>query len=114
MSPICGGTLIYAALHADTPNLLRVPLDGGLDPNWRPSGDTPMNFEVADHKLQPQLKLLIEHETNRFPRFAPGDGHLRCDIASAGEPVDYLLARGACPNGRDERGCPTATAQASG
>jgi hypothetical protein len=66
MSPICGGTLIYAALHADTPNLLRVPLDGALGPNWRPGGDTPMNFEVADDKLQPQLKLLVEHETNRF------------------------------------------------
>ncbi|AOJ17490.1 ankyrin repeat domain-containing protein [Burkholderia vietnamiensis] len=100
-----GGTVVDVALRADTPNLLRVLLDGGLDPNWRPSGDTPMIFEVAENKLLPQLKLLVEHKANVNLR----DSLRTTAIFDATslqqwDAVDYLLAHGADPKVVDETG----------
>ncbi|CAM2186223.1 conserved hypothetical protein [Burkholderia latens] len=100
-----GGTVVYAALHADTPNLLRVLLDGGLDPNWRPSGDTPMIFEVAENKLLPQLKLLVEHKANVNLRDSLGATAI-FDATSLQQwdAVDYLLAHGADPKVANQLG----------
>ncbi|WP_058034493.1 ankyrin repeat domain-containing protein [Burkholderia pseudomallei] len=100
-----GGTVIDAALRADTPNLLRVLLDGGLDPNWRPSGDTPMIFEVAENKLLPQLKLLIEHKANVNARDSLGKTALfEATMIQQWDTVDYLLAHGADPKIASELG----------
>ncbi|MBR8243341.1 ankyrin repeat domain-containing protein [Burkholderia multivorans] len=100
-----GGTVVDVALRADTPNLLRVLLDGGLDPNWRPSGDTPMIFEVAENKLLPQLKLLIEHKANVNGRDSLGKTALfEATMIQQWDTVDYLLAHGADPKISSELG----------
>lgn len=100
-----GGSVAELSLRADTPNLLRVLLNGGLDPNWLYNGDTPMLFEVAENKLMPQLKLLIEHKANVNARDSLGKTALfQATMIQQWDTVDYLLAHGADPKLASELG----------
>ncbi|GAB7539710.1 ankyrin repeat domain-containing protein [Burkholderia sp. 22PA0099] len=100
-----GGSVAEIALRADTPNLLRVLLNGGLDPNWLYNGDTPMLFEVAENKLLPQLTLLIEHKANVNARDSLGKTALfQATMIQQWDTVDYLLAHGADPKLASELG----------
>jgi hypothetical protein len=100
-----GGSVAYVALRADTPNLLRVLLDGGLDPNWMYNGDTPMIFEVAENKLLPQLKLLVEHKANVNARDSLRKTALfQATTLQQWDTVDYLLAHKADPKAVDVLG----------
>lgn len=92
------GSIVYMALRADTPNLLRVLLQGGLDPNWMYTGDTPMIFATAKDNLLPQLKVLVEHKANVNARDSLGKTVLfEATMIRQWDVVDYLLAHGADP-----------------
>ncbi|NBI46242.1 MULTISPECIES: ankyrin repeat domain-containing protein [Burkholderia] len=100
-----GSSVAELSLRADTPNLLRVLLDGGLDPNWLYNGDTPMLFEVTENKLLPQLKVLIEHKANVNARDSLGKTALfQATMIQQWDTVDYLLAHGADPKVASELG----------
>ncbi len=93
-----GGSVVDVALRADTPNLLRVLLNSGLDPNWQYNGDTPMIFAVAENRLLPQLKLLVEHKANVNARDSLGKTALfEATMIQQWDVVDYLLSHGADP-----------------
>lgn len=93
-----GESVAEIALRADTPNLLRVLLDGGLDPNWLYNGDTPMIFAVTENKLLPQLRVLVEHKANVNARDSLGKTALfQAIMIQRWDAVDYLLAHGADP-----------------
>ncbi|MBN3725675.1 ankyrin repeat domain-containing protein [Burkholderia sp. Ac-20379] len=100
-----GQSIAEIALRADTPNLLRVLLDGGLDPNWRYNGDTPMIFEVAENRFLPQLALLLEHQADVNARDSLGKTALfQATLLQQWDTVDYLLAHGADPTLASELG----------
>ncbi|HDR8925606.1 TPA: ankyrin repeat domain-containing protein, partial [Burkholderia vietnamiensis] len=100
-----GGSVVDVALRADTPNLLRVLLNSGLDPNWLYNGDTPMIFAVAENRLLPQLKLLVEHKANVNARDSLGKTALfEATMIQQWDVVDYLLAHGADPKTASQLG----------
>ncbi|WP_241014813.1 ankyrin repeat domain-containing protein [Burkholderia sp. Ac-20379] len=99
------GNVAYLAARADTPNFLKALIDGGMSPDLRYDGDTPLLFATAEDKLLAQLKVLVDskadvnihnslHETAIFDAT-----RLRqWDV------VDYLLAHGADPAVKNDNG----------
>jgi hypothetical protein len=99
-----GESVVYTALRADTPNLLRALLDGGLNPNLRRDG-APIIFDATENRLLPQLRVLVEHKADVNLRDSLGKTAL-FDAASIRQwdAVDYLLANGANPKAVDQLG----------
>ncbi|MEW6342937.1 MAG: ankyrin repeat domain-containing protein [Pseudomonadota bacterium] len=99
------GNIAYTAARADTPNLLTALLAGGMSPDLRYDGATPLIFVLREDNLLPQLRVLVEHKANVNIRDSLGSTALfgatrlrQWDI------VDYLLAHGADPTVADEGG----------
>jgi ankyrin repeat protein len=90
--------IAYDAARADTPNFLKALLAGGMSPDIRYDGDTPLLFATASERQLPQMKVLIEHKANVDIR----DSLQETAIFTATrlrqwDVVDYLLAQGANP-----------------
>jgi len=90
--------IAYSAARADTPNFLLALLAGGMSPDIRYDGDTPLLFATGEERQLPEMKVLVEHKA---------DVNLRDSLKETAlfdatrlrqwDSVDYLLAHGANP-----------------
>ncbi|WP_323123583.1 ankyrin repeat domain-containing protein [Burkholderia alba] len=95
----------YIAAKSDTTTLLAALLAGGMTPDLRYDGDTPLIFAAADNRQLPQLKLLIEHRANVNLRDSLGETALfEATRLRQWDAVDYLLAHGADPTVANKNG----------
>ncbi|MGN6230673.1 MAG: ankyrin repeat domain-containing protein [Trinickia sp.] len=93
------------AARADTPNFLKALLAGGMSPDLRYDGDTPLLFDAAEDSLLPQLRTLIEHHANVNIRDSIGNTAIfDATRLRQWDTVDYLLAHGADPTVSDNGG----------
>jgi uncharacterized protein len=98
--PIFGqnGNIAFMAARADTPNFLKALLAGGMSPDMRYDGDTPLIFATTQNKLLPQLQVLVEYRANVNQRDSLGETALyRATRLRQWDATDYLLAHGADP-----------------
>ncbi|MGN6230682.1 MAG: ankyrin repeat domain-containing protein [Trinickia sp.] len=101
----------YLAARADNPNLLKALLAGGMSPDLRYDGDTPLLFAASEDSLLPQLRTLIEHHANVNIRDSVGYTALfQATGLRQWDTVDYLLAHGADPTVSDNQGAKYAKA----
>jgi ankyrin repeat protein len=92
------GNMAYLAARADNPNLLKALLAGGMSPDQRYDGDTPLIFATAESNLLPQMRVLVEHNANVNLRDSLGETALfDATRLRQWDVVDYLLAHGADP-----------------
>jgi hypothetical protein len=95
----------YIAARADTPNLLKALLEGGMSPDLRYDGDTPLIFATGQNNLLPQLHTLVEHGANVNIRDSIGNTPLfDATRLRQWDVVDYLLDHGADPTAADDDG----------
>lgn len=88
----------YLAARADAPNLLKALLAGGMSPDIRYDGDTPLIFATTQDNLLPQLRTLVEHKANVNIRDSLKETALfTATRLRQWDAVDYLLAHGADP-----------------
>lgn len=99
------GNVAYMAARADTPNFLRALLAGGMNPNLRYDGDTPLLFAVCQDNLLPMLRLLVEHKADVNIKDSLHETALfGATRLRQWDVVDYLLAHGANPAVANENG----------
>jgi ankyrin repeat protein len=97
--------IAFAAARADTPNFLKALLAGGMSPDLRYDGDTPLLFATAKDRQLPEMKLLIEHKADVNIRDSIGDTALtNATQLRQWDTVDYLLAHGANPTVANSNG----------
>lgn len=88
----------YIAARADSPSLLKALLAGGMSPDLRYDGDTPLLFAAADDNLLPQLHVLVENRANVNIRDSLGNTAIfDATNIRQWDAVDYLLTHGADP-----------------
>jgi hypothetical protein len=88
----------YLSARADAPNLLKALLAGGMSPDMRYDGDTPLIFATTQDNLLPQLRTLVEHMANVNIRVSLKETALfGATRLRQWDVVDYLLAHGADP-----------------
>ncbi|GLU34334.1 ankyrin repeat domain-containing protein [Trinickia caryophylli] len=99
------GNVAYMAVRADTPNFLRALLAGGMNPNLRYDGDTPLLFAACQDNLLPMLRLLVEHKADVNIKDSLHETALfGATRLRQWDVVDYLLAHGANPAVANENG----------
>lgn len=99
------GNVAYLAARADNPNLLKALLAGGMSPDLRYDGDTPLLYAACEDSLLPQLRTLIEHHANVNLRDSIGSTAIfDATRLRQWDTVDYLLAHGADPTVSDNGG----------
>jgi hypothetical protein len=104
------GNMAYVAARADNPNLLKALLVGGMSPDLRYDGDTPLLFATAETNLLPQMRVLVEHKANVNLRDSIGETALfDATRLRQWDVVDYLLAHGADPTVENKNGLKYAT-----
>ncbi|MGN6230681.1 MAG: ankyrin repeat domain-containing protein [Trinickia sp.] len=104
------GNIAYLAARADNPNLLEALLAGGMSPDLRYDGDTPLLFAASEDSLLPQVRTLIEHHANVNIRDSIGNTAIfDATRLHQWDVVDYLLANGADPTVSDKGGLKYAT-----
>jgi hypothetical protein len=92
------GNIAFMAARADTPNFLKALLAGGMSPDMRYDGDTPLIFATTQNNLLPQLQVLVEHKANVNQRDSLDETALfGATRLRQWDAVDYLLAHGADP-----------------
>lgn len=102
--------IAYVAARADTPNFLKALLAGGMSPDLRYDGDTPLLFAASEDSLLPQLRTLIEHHANVNIRDSMGNTAIfDATRIHQWDVVDYLLGHGADPTVSDNGGLKYAT-----
>ncbi|KVO41579.1 hypothetical protein WL40_26290 [Burkholderia ubonensis] len=95
----------YLAARADTPNLLKALLAGGMNPDLRYDGDTPLIFATCKDNLLPQLRALVEHKANVNVHDSLKETALyEATRLRQWDVVDYLLAHGADPTVKNDNG----------
>ncbi|WP_175772902.1 ankyrin repeat domain-containing protein [Paraburkholderia phenazinium] len=95
----------YIAARADSPNLLRSLLAGGMSPDLRYDGDTPLIFATADNQLLAQLRVLVENRANVNIKDSLGNTAIfEATRIRQWDAVDYLLAHGADSTIANENG----------
>ena len=99
------GNIAYLAARADNPNLLKALLAGGMSPDLRYDGDTPLLYAASEDSQLPQLRTLIEHHANVNIRDSIGSTAIfDATRLRQWDTVDYLLAHGADPTVSDNGG----------
>jgi ankyrin repeat protein len=94
-----------AAARADTPSFLKALLAGGMSPDLRYDGDSPLLFATAKDRQLPEMKVLIEHKADVNIRDSIGDTALiNATQLRQWDTVDYLLAHGADPTVANSNG----------
>jgi uncharacterized protein len=97
--------IAYLAAQAHTPNLLNALLAGGMSPDLRYNGDTPLLFATAQDTLLPQLRTLVEHRANVNLQDSLRETALfEATRLRQWDAVDYLLAHGADPTVANSNG----------
>lgn len=98
-------SVAYLAARADTPNLLKALLAGGMSPDLRFDGDSPLIFAACKDNLLPQLKTLVEYKANVNLTDSLHETALfdATRLRQWGI-VDYLLAHGADPSVKNVNG----------
>jgi len=92
------GNVAYIAARADSPALLKALLAGGMSPDLRYDGDTPLLFAVAEDNLLPQLRVLVENNANVNLKDSLGNTAIfGATQIRQWESVDYLLSHKADP-----------------
>ncbi|MCA8105783.1 MULTISPECIES: ankyrin repeat domain-containing protein [Burkholderia] len=100
-----GANVAYLAARADTPNLLKALLAGGMNPDLKYDGDTPLLFATCKDTLLPQMRLLVEHKANVNVRDSMKETALyEATRLRQWDVVDYLLAHGADPSVKNDNG----------
>lgn len=90
--------IAYDAARADTPNFLKALLAGGMSPDLRYDGDTPLLFATATDRQLPEMKVLVEHNADINIRDSLKQTALfEATSLRQWDAVDYLLAHGADP-----------------
>ncbi|RVD51539.1 ankyrin repeat domain-containing protein, partial [Mesorhizobium sp. M2D.F.Ca.ET.140.01.1.1] len=86
------------AARADSPALLKALLAGGMSPDLRYDGDTPLLFAVAEDNLLPQLRVLVENNANVNIKDSLGNTAIfGATQIRQWDSVDYLLSHKADP-----------------
>lgn len=99
------GNIAYLAARADTPNLLKALLAGGMSPDMRYDGDTPLLFATTEERELPQLKVLVENKANVNIRNSLHETAIfDATRLRQWDVVDYLLAHGADPTVKNDNG----------
>jgi hypothetical protein len=89
-------SVAFLAARADTPNLLKALLAGGMSPDLRFDGDSPLIFATCKDNLLPQLKTLVEHKANvNLTDSLHETALFEATRLRQWDIVDYLLAHGA-------------------
>jgi ankyrin repeat protein len=97
--------IAYDAARADTPNFLSALLAGGMSPDIRYDGDTPLLFATASERQLPEMKVLIEHKADVNIRDSLKETALfDATRLRQWDVVDYLLAHGADPTVQNVNG----------
>lgn len=100
-----GANVAYLAARADTPNLLRALLAGGMSPDLRYDGDTPLLFATCKDALLPQMRMLVEHKADVNLRDSMKETALyEATRLRQWDVVDYLLGHGADPSVKNDNG----------
>ncbi|MDF3085263.1 ankyrin repeat domain-containing protein [Burkholderia sola] len=100
-----GANVAYLAARADTPNLLRALLAGGMNPDLKYDGDTPLLFATCKDTLLPQMRVLVEHKANVNLRDSMKETALyEATRLRQWDVVDYLLEHGADPSVKNDNG----------
>ncbi|WP_230624933.1 ankyrin repeat domain-containing protein [Burkholderia cepacia] len=100
-----GANVAYLAARADTPNLLRALLAGGMNPDLKYDGDTPLLFATCKDSLLPHMRVLVEHKANVNLRDSMKETALyEATRLRQWDVVDYLLEHGADPSVKNDNG----------
>ncbi|KAM0419066.1 hypothetical protein ACHAPT_012005 [Fusarium lateritium] len=101
-----GETALWWTVNNERPDMCRLLLENGADPDLTPEGAVPPLIESVFVKSMDILKLLVEHKADIEKREIPGRGWERTPLLTAvdygdADRVEYLLKRGADPNVKD-------------
>ncbi|WP_310357879.1 ankyrin repeat domain-containing protein [Paraburkholderia strydomiana] len=92
------GNVACIAARADSPALLKALLAGGMSPDLRYDGDTPLLFAVAEDNLLAQLRVLVENNANVNLKDSLGNTAIfGATQIRQWDSVDYLLSHKADP-----------------